>query len=52
LTIPPSIFYYKKHQKDLYARGIIKDMKRIHEKGKTMHDIPKYGTDIEEGKRL
>jgi hypothetical protein len=31
LTMPPSIFYYKKHQKDLYARGIILDMKRMHE---------------------
>lgn len=42
LTMPPSIYYYKKNQKDLYARGIIKDMKRINEKGMSMHDIPKY----------
>ncbi|CDW85016.1 UNKNOWN [Stylonychia lemnae] len=51
LTMPPSIFYYKKHQKDLYARGIIKDMKRMSEKGKSMHDIPKYTTDVPMGKR-
>ena len=52
LTMPPIIFYYKKHQKDLYARGIIKDMQRINEKGKSIHDIPKYGTDVSFGKRL
>ena len=34
LTIPPSIFYFKRNQKELYARGIIKDMKRIEQKGK------------------
>lgn len=47
LTMPPSILYYKKHQKDLYARGIIRDMKRIHEQGRTIHDIPRYETKIE-----
>ena len=52
MTMPPSIFYYKKHQKDLYARGIIKDMQRINEKGKSIHDIPRYGTDVSFGKRL
>eukprot|EP00347_Sterkiella_histriomuscorum_P016508 403352913 len=51
MTMPPSIYYYKKNQKDLYARGIIKDMKRIHESGRTMHDIPKYTNTIEVGKR-
>lgn len=52
LTIPPSIFYFKRNQKELYARGIIKDMKRIEEKGKTIHDIPRYKAHIGEGKRL
>jgi len=42
LTMPPSVFYYKKHQKDLYARGMIKDMQRMHERGKSMHDVPQY----------
>ena len=52
MTMPPLIYYYKKHQKDLYARGIILDMKRIHAQGKTIHDIPRYETKIEAGKRL
>ena len=26
LTIPPSVMYYKKYQKDMYARGMIRDM--------------------------
>ncbi|TNV75114.1 hypothetical protein FGO68_gene14508 [Halteria grandinella] len=52
MTIPPSIYYFKKHQKELYARGIIKDMQRIHEKGRTIHDIPKYETHVSFGKRL
>ena len=52
LTMPPSILYYKKHQKDLYARGIIKDMQRIHESGRTMHDIPKYQADAVTVKRF
>jgi hypothetical protein len=52
LTMPPSIFYYKKHQKDLYARGIIKDMERIHESGRSMHDIPKYQADAVTVKRF
>ena len=40
--MPPSIYYYKKHQKDLYARGMIKDMERMHAKGRSMHDVPRY----------
>ena len=42
MVCPPSILYYKKHQKDIYAQGIIKDMKRMSESGRSFHEIPKY----------
>lgn len=44
LTIPPSVMYYKKYQKEMYARGMILDMQRISQGGRTMHQIPKYQT--------
>ena len=42
MCIPPSIFYYKRYQKDIYARGMIKDMERIQQMGRSMHEIPRY----------
>jgi len=42
LICPPSVFYYKKYQKDLYARGMINDMKRMNESGRSFHEVPKY----------
>jgi len=50
MVMPPSIFYYKKHQKDLWARSIVKDMKRVSESGKSMHDIPRYDAPIQNEK--
>ena len=50
LTIPPSVMYYKKYQKEMYARGMILDMKRLSENGKTIHDIPKYNANDKEKK--
>jgi hypothetical protein len=49
-VMPPSIIYYKKHQKDLWARSIVKDMKRVSESGKSMHDIPRYDAPIQNEK--
>ena len=42
LTIPACVMYYKKYQKDMYARGMIKDMERISQSGRSFHEIPKY----------
>ena len=44
LTIPPSVMYYKRHQKYMYARGMIKDMERMQASGRSIHEIPKYQT--------
>ena len=52
LTIPPSVCYWKRYQKDIYARGMIKDMERIHAQGRSMHEIPKYTHQEESEKRL
>ena len=35
----------------MYARGIINDMKRMDESGRSMHEIPKYKADFKEGLR-
>ena len=53
MVIPPSIYYYMKHKKDLYARGMVKDMERMNQMGRSMHEIPKYShQDGAEGKRI
>ena len=41
-VIPPSVFYFKRYQKDIYAAGMIKDMQRMQQSGRSMHEIPKY----------
>ena len=48
MICPPSIFYYKKRQKEIYAHGIVMDMKRMTESGRSFHEIPKY-TETDEG---
>ena len=42
LICPPSVFYYKKRQKQIYAHGIVMDMKRISESGRSYQEIPTY----------
>ena len=44
LTIPPSIMYYKRYQKEIFAQGMINDMKRMGENGRSIHDVPRYKT--------
>ena len=51
MTVPLSVMYYKRHQKYMYARGMIKDMERMSESGRTIHEIPKYKDNGDE-KRL
>jgi hypothetical protein len=29
----------------MYARGIVKDMRRMTERGKSIHDVPKFEAD-------
>lgn len=41
-TVPLAVMYYKKHQKDIYARGMIRDMERVSKAGRSIHEIPKY----------
>ena len=49
LTVPLSVMYYKKHQKDIFAAGMIADMERISKSGRSYHEIPKY--EVSEEKR-
>ena len=44
LTIPCAVCYYKKYQKEMYARGMVLDMERISKSGRSIHQIPKYET--------
>ena len=50
--VPLSVMYYKTYSKQMWNRGMIKDMERISNQGKSIHDIPRYKAGFEgEGSR-
>ena len=50
--IPVSVFYYMKYRRQIYGRGQIKDMERIHKNGKSIHQIPKYEANFKDGEAM